>query len=239
MQKFPVLERSGAAAAPEEVTPVLPDYLVKTYHWTYLCERNVRLLDRELVVSFILWGRHRRLRDAAFAEFVPGQQVLQAACVYGDFSVALADHLGPGSRLDVIDIAPLQVERCRRKLSGLGQARVRRADAAVPVPAVYDAVCCYFLLHELPDGHKTAVVDALLGSVKPGGRVVFVDYDRPHWGHPLKLVMSTVFDTLEPFAKGLWEREIEGFATDASPYSWTKRRYFGGLYQKVVARRPS
>jgi ubiquinone/menaquinone biosynthesis C-methylase UbiE len=218
--------------------PQVPDYLWETYYWAYLNPRNVRLLDRDLVVSAILWGNHRRLRQAAFAEFRPGQSVLQPACVYGDFSRALARHLGPHGRLEVIDVASIQVARCQRKLRDFPQATVRHADSARLGSETYDAVCCYFLLHELPADYKRAVVDALLGSVVPGGKVIFIDYHKPHWAHPLKGITSLVFDTLEPFAKDLWSNEISHFASIADEFAWSKQTYFGNLFQRTIARRP-
>jgi len=71
--------------------------------------------------------------------------------------------------------------------------------------------------------------------VVPGGKVVFVDYHRPHWAHPLKPVMSLVFDTLEPFAKDLWDNEVSHYGGESDEFVWRKETYFGGLYQKVVA----
>ncbi len=222
---------------PRTRAPEVPAYLRNTYYWAYLNSRNVRLLDRELVVSVILWGQHQRLRREAFAELVPGQRVLQPACVYGDFSPALARYLGPRGCLDVIDVASIQVATCRRKLRNFPQATVRHADAAKPGGNAYDAVCCYFLMHELPNDYKRAVADALLESVVAGGKVIFVDYHKPHWAHPLKGITSVVFDTLEPFAKGLWRNEIADFASNATRYGWHKEIFSGGLFQKVVARR--
>ncbi len=219
--------------------PEIPAYLRDIYYWAYLNPRNVRLLDRELVVSVILWGQHRHLQRAAFAELPPGQRVLQPASVYGDFSSTLARHLGPRGRLEVTDIAPIQVASCRRKLRGLPQASVRLADARNPGGGPYDAVCCYFLMHELPEDYKHEVMDALLASVVPGGKVVFIDYHKPHWAHPLKGITSIVFDTLEPFAKSLWHHEISDFATDPGSFHWRQETYFGGLFQKVVAERRS
>jgi ubiquinone/menaquinone biosynthesis C-methylase UbiE len=217
--------------------PEIPDYLWEHYYWAYLNPRNVRLLDRELVVKVILWGQHRRLRGAAFAELEPGQHVLQPACVYGDFSGALAEHLGPQGNLEITDVAPIQLATTRRKLRNVRQATIRRADASRPDSKTYDAVCCYFLLHELPDDYKHGVIDSLLERVPPGGKVVFVDYHKPHWAHPLKPITSFVFDTLEPFAKSLWRHQIIDFASDPEPFSWRKQTYFGGLFQKVVAQR--
>lgn len=226
-----------APAARLGALPRVPDYLEETYHWAYLNPRNVALLDRQQVVSAILWGNDRRLRRAAFAQIEPGRKVLQAACVYGNFSRALARHIGPRGSLDVIDVVPLQVANCRRKLKGLPQATVRLADATAPGGGPYDAVSCFFLLHELPDDYKHTVIDALLGSLAPGGKAVFVDYHRPHWAHPLKGVMSIVFDLLEPFAKGLWNKSIADYASRGGDFAWRTQTFFGGLYQMTVARR--
>ena len=49
--------------------------------------------------------------------------------------------------------------------------------------------------------------------------------------------MSLIFDLLEPFAKSLWENDIERFASSAVDFVWSKQTYFGGLYQKAIARR--
>ncbi|MFQ5959360.1 MAG: rhodoquinone biosynthesis methyltransferase RquA, partial [Alphaproteobacteria bacterium] len=236
MQAGDLRRASPAVHAPPVLDSDVPAYLRDVYGWAYLNPRNVRLLDREAAVSVILWGNHRRLQRAAFAELRPGQTVLQPACVYGDFSPALARHLGPHGRLEVIDVARIQVARCRQKLRDFPQATARCANTARLTGKICDAVCCYFLLHELPDDYKHAVVDALLASVGPRGKVVFVDYHRPHPAHPLKPITSVVFDTLEPFAKSLWNNDISHFAGDRDRFAWSKETYFGGLFQKTVAR---
>ncbi len=219
----------------DNLTPKIPAYLSETYNWAYLTPASLMIFDHTPVVSAILWGNFNRLQRAAMREIRPGQTVLQPACVYGRLSPNLATHIGPDGHLDVIDVAPIQAENCRRKLAGYANTRVRVADATDPGGGPYDVVCCFFLLHELPDDYKHRVTDALLNAITPDGKVVFIDYHRPHPLHPLKPITSLVFDTLEPFAKGLWRREISGFASEAERFTWRKERYFGGLFQKVVA----
>lgn len=215
----------------------LPEYLVNTYTWAYLRPASLVLLDNAAVVGTILWGNYRRLVDAACGEFKRGQRVLQAASVYGNLSAELAAIVGVDGRLEVLDIAPLQVAHCRRKLAAYPQAEARIGDAAAPGGGLYDGVCCFFLLHEVPDDHKRAVVDGLLASVLPGGKVVFIDYHRTAPLHPMRLIMPWVFRWLEPFATGLIDREIVDFASQADDFIWHKQTYFGGLYQKVTAER--
>jgi SAM-dependent methyltransferase len=231
------IEKPGRGALRlHKFTPIVPAYLEEVYSWAYLNPRNVALLDRPWVVSAILWGNYGKLLRATLAEVRPGARVLQPACVYGDFSPRIAAHVGPRGRLDVADVAPLQVANCRRKLKPYPQARSCVRDAA-NLSGDYDTVCCFFLLHELPDAYKSKVVDALLECIRPGGKVIFVDYHRPHGAHPLKAVMSLVFEALEPFAKALWSAEIRDFAAKPERFAWSKKTYFAGMYQKTVARR--
>lgn len=215
----------------------LPDYLVRTYSWAYLRPHSLRLLDRHLVVNGILWGNYHALVRAACAEFARGDRVLQAASAYGNLSSCLATQIGGEGFLDVIDVAPLQVAHCRRKLAGRDNVQVRVADASIPGATGYDGVCCFFLLHEVPDLQKRRIVNALLAAVRPGGKVVFVDYHRPLRWHPLRPVMAAVFRWLEPFAKSLVSRSIIDFAERPQDFEWRKNTRFGALYQVVVVKR--
>jgi SAM-dependent methyltransferase len=233
------VETAGTSAENFEAlgTPAIPDYLQDTYYWAYLNPRNVKLLDREWVVKTILWQQHHRLMRAATAEIEAGQNVMQAACVYGNFSSLLAEHIGPKGRLQVFDVAEIQVRNCRRKLAKYEHASVTHQNVIHLRDQEFDVVCCYFLMHELPDEYKREAARTLLDQVRPGGKLVFVDYHKPHWAHPLKLITSIVFDTLEPYAKGLWREEIATIGGDDTRFDWRKETYFGGLFQKVVATR--
>lgn len=231
----------GASPADTDTLPAIPTvpeaapYMRDVYSWAYINPRNVHLLDHELVVSAILWGNHRQLQKAAFDEIPAGATVLQPACVYGLFSPSLAAHIGAEGHLDVVDVTPIQVASVKRKLQNFSHTTVRLGDSKYPAAKQYDVVCCYFLFHELPIDYKQMVVNALLASVRPGGKVVFVDYHKPHWAHPIKPITSLVFDTLEPFAKQLWRYEIADFADHAEAFSWKKDTYLGGLFQRTVA----
>lgn len=215
----------------------IPDYLSGPYNWAYLNRRNACLLDRDSVVAVILLGNHRRLRHAALVEVARGQSVLQAAHVYGCLIPELARRIGPTGHLDVIDMVPLQVALCKRKLRGMPQARVRVADACDPGSKTYDVVNCFFLLHEIPDLQKYAVVDALLAQVAPGGKAVFIDYHAPCAGHPLRPFYRRIFALFEPYAESIWHHEVRDFSRHADAFRWEKTTMFGGVFQKTVAYR--
>lgn len=228
---------SWRSSSHREATTI-PAYLREVYGWAYLNPTNAYLLDRDVVVNTILLGNNQRLRRALLGEITAGQRVLHVAHVYGCLIPEIAESVGHTGQLDVIDIVPLQAALCRRKLRDFPQAHVRIADAAQPGGGLYDAVTCFFLLHEIPDERKHAVVDALLASVVPGGKVIFVDYHGPARWHPLRGLMRGLMNWLEPFAESLWRHEIAEFASVPGDYRWQKQTLFGGLYQKTVAYRP-
>lgn len=105
--------------------------------------------------------------------------------------------------------------------------------------APFDAVCCFFLLHEVPEYYKHLIVNNALRNLRRGGKAVFIDYHQPSMLHPLRGFMQKIFRRPEPFAEALWHRDIESYARGPDHYRWRKSTYFGGLYQKVVAVRLS
>jgi SAM-dependent methyltransferase len=225
------------SSSPLTANPI-PDYLRNVYAWAYLTPWLTGFLDRKVVVQAILWGNAQGLIGDVLAAVKPGDRIFQPAAVYGSFSRQLAEQIGRHGRLDVRDIAPLQVALTRQKLAGLPQAYVACGNAVDPEQREFDAVACFFLLHEVPDDVKVQVIKAMLGLVRPGGKVIFVDYHRPHRWHPLKPVMKRVFAWLEPFALAMWSREIEEFAgSSGADFRWSKRTRFIGLYQTVIAER--
>ncbi len=217
----------------------VPAYMHDVYDWAYLNPRNVRLLDREIVVELILWGNGHRLKEALLTEIDPGATVLQAAHVYGTLITEIAAKLTHSNQLEVVEVAPVQAGRCREKLRDFPEAIVRLGDAATVRTTPKDMVSSFFLLHEVPSDYKRAVVNTLLGHVKEGGKAVFVDYHQPHWLHPLKPLMMVIFDLFEPFAKELCQHTISDYADDPDAFLWHTETYFGGLYQKTVAIRRS
>jgi len=222
----------------ELATKPVPDYLRKVYTWAYLTPWLTGILDRQVIVQAILWGNAQRLIGDVLALVKPGDRIFQPAAVYGNFSRQIANRIGRRGRLEVRDIAPLQVALTRDKLTDLPQANVARGDASDPEAREFDAVVCFFLLHEVPDDVKLQVVPAMLGLVRPGGQAIFVDYHRPSRWHPLKPVMHLVFTWLEPFALTMWSQEIEQLAgPHAAAFRWSKRTRFNGMYQVVIAER--
>lgn len=235
-----ITETLPAGPRQSEVEPVhLPRYLEQTYWWAYLHPAGVRLFERQWLVNLILWGNYAGLRDAALDELgaaITGR-VLQVACVYGDFTQRLAGRLAPGAQADVVDVAPVQLRNLRRKIGGHPDVRLHHQDSArLCFPdGAYDAAVVFFLLHEQPESARAHTIREAIRVVRPGGKVIFVDYHRPRMLNPFRYLMVPVLTLLEPFAMSMWRGEIADWLPPQTHVaSIRKETYFGGLYQKVV-----
>ena len=236
------LAESSAARSTLAPHPVPPDYLQQTYHWAYVTPEAVRRFERQWLVNLILWGNFARLRDLALDAFgsdLAGPS-LQIACVYGDLTACWATRHRDPAELEVIDVLPVQIDNLRRKLGAGSTVRAQLADAtALPhATASQERALLFFLLHEMPFDVRLAAVREAFRVVRPGGRIVFVDYHRPAPLHPLRLPMELILRTLEPFALDLWRGEIEElFPADMPPAEVRKSTSFGGLYQLIEVTR--
>ncbi len=221
----------------------IPDYLEKVYWWTYVRPWAVRFFERQWLVNAILFGNYVRLRDAALELMgarLPGK-TLQIACVYGDMTCRLAERVAAGGgRLDVVDVLPVQIENLHGKLPKGAPVRglVQNAAALNFPDGRYDRAILFFLLHEQPEEWKRKTLSEAFRVVRPGGRIVIVDYARPKWWNPFRYILPPALALLEPFALDLWRSELQSFLRPSTTLrSLTRQSVFGGLYQAVVIER--
>jgi hypothetical protein len=74
--------------------------------------------------------------------------------------------------------------------------------------------------------------------VRPGGKIVIIDYAEPRRWHPLRYLWRPLLAGLEPFALDLWRHEIARWLPKRRQACDLRRAsFFGGLYQKVVITR--
>jgi len=216
----------------------VPGYLAQTYWWAYVHPNAVRLFERQWLVNLILWGNFGRLREAALDALghrLEGR-TLQIACVYGDLTNRLRSRLTAGGSLDVVDVLRVQLDNLARKLRGDPRVGLIQGDSsALDIDsASYDRALLFFLLHEQPQEVRRRTIAEALRVVKPGGRLVIVDYHRPKLSNPLYLPMVGILKTLEPFAMDLWRHEIADWLPAGLVAAIEKRTSFGGLYQLLT-----
>lgn len=232
-------EQAAAQAVPV-TPPSIPDYLQDTYWWAYLHPKSFWFFEREWVVNLILWGNMKKLTNSVLddMDLKSGSEVLQVACVYGDFSNRLASHLAKSdSKLSIVDVAPIQISNVEKKLESHDNFSVHHQDStcmSFPDDSFEETVV-FFLLHEQPEGARRETVAEAIRVTRPGGRVIFVDYHGPKRSNPMRYVMKPILTMLEPFAMDLWREELPAFMPDeVSQDQISSNFYFGGLYQKVV-----
>jgi ubiquinone/menaquinone biosynthesis C-methylase UbiE len=218
----------------------VPEYLEKTYWWAYLHPRAVHFFERQWIINAILWGNYGRLRDAVLSEMgdsISGR-ILQVACAYGDFSTKLIKRLTPHSRLDVIDVAPVQLDNLNKKINPPQPTVFLTHQDSTDLSfedGSFDTVVLFFLLHEQPADIRAKTLREAIRVTKSGGKIIFMDYHKPTIFSPFRYIMVPILSTLEPFAMDLWRKEIIDWVPKPfTPASLEKKTYFGGLYQKVV-----
>ena len=220
----------------------VPAYLQKIYWWAYVHPNAVKVFEREWLVNLILFGNYRRLRDLALADLAeqPEGRTLQVACVYGDLTPRLNKALGGKGELNVIDVLPIQLENLKRKLpAGSGVKLWQRDSSALGFAnESFDQVLVFFLLHEQPDAVRRRTLAEACRVVKPGGKIVIVDYHRPSNWNPLSLPLQALLRKLEPYAHDLFSNELESFLPEDVKFAgMQKDLFYGGLYQKLVLTR--
>lgn len=219
---------------------VIPDYLSKKYWWAYIHPWAVKIFERQWLINLILWGNFTQLRDAALDAI--GAEItghtLQIACVYGDFTTRLTERLSAAAALDVVDIVPIQLQNLQRKLTPCAPIRLFQCNSAsldFAADAAYDQVVLFFLLHEQPAATRRATLREACRVIKPGGKIVILDYHPPAIWNPLRYLMYPVLRWLEPYALDLWRHELTTWLPGSvSLQRLTKQTWYGGLYQQIV-----
>ena len=231
---------SETALTTAHSAPEIPEYLQDTYWWAYLHPKSFYFFERKWVVNLILWGNMKRLTELVIEELTdkPQSRILQIACVYGEFSSKVADYLDKtGSRLEIVDVAPIQLENVEKKLIGSQNIGLHHLDSTSMTfaDASFDQTVVFFLLHEQPEDARRKTVEEAIRVTRPGGKVIFVDYHGPKRSNPMRYVMKPILSWLEPFAMDLWREELPAFfPASVKPEQIESEFYFGDLYQKIV-----
>lgn len=222
------------------VDKAVPAYLEKVYWWAYVRPWAIRFFERQWLTNAILFGNYVKLRDRALDLLgapLPGK-TLQIACVYGDMTNRLLSRVEEGDGvLDVVDVIPGQIENLKDKTrAGVGLRALLMDSASLDLPdGHYDRAVLFFLLHEQPEDWRRRTLSEAFRVVRPGGRIVIVDYARPKWWSPFRYLLPLPLGFLEPFALDLWREDVRTFfPPSARIRSLTRETAFGGLYQAVV-----
>ena len=229
------IEDAGKEGYKEE--NVVPEYLKSVYGKRYFHPLIAKMFDDEwtaAVGSFFYGGK---LTKSVVNEIMEGYDVLQLGLASGTFEREIAQKMNSKGNYVIEDIAPQHIEAFRPRVSAWLNVTVRERDFTIPDNSLYDAVIGYFVLHEMPDNRKRAVLKRAFEALKPNGKMIFVDYAPPEKSHPFGYAVKMFNRLYEPFAETLLYHEIESFAPKTDKLIWDKKTFFGGLYQCVIAQR--
>lgn len=132
----------------------------------------------------LLLGRERAFRGrlVSLARLEPGQAVLDVGCGTGTLAIAASRRVGPTGRVHGIDASPQMIARARRKAAkaGLDVAFAQGVVQQLPYEdRQFDAVLSTLMLHHLPVPAREQCVREIRRVLRPGGRVLAVDFGAP------------------------------------------------------------
>lgn len=135
-------------------------------------------------VSLLTLGRRAQLRQAtiALADIAPGAFVLEVGCGTGDVALAARPLAGAAGRVIGIDPSPgmLAVARAKAARAALAVDFHLGVIEALAFPAhTFDLVLSSLMMHHLPEELKIQGLAEIARVLKPGGRLVVVDFMRP------------------------------------------------------------
>jgi ubiquinone/menaquinone biosynthesis C-methylase UbiE len=142
----------------------------------------------DLLAWLFTRGRERELRERiiSLAGLGPGAAVLDIGCGTGTLAIASTRHVGASGTVHGIDASPPMIARATRKAEKAGVNAVFQLAAAEQLPYPdhrFDIVLSTMMLHHLPRTTREQCAREIKRVLKPGGRVLAVDFGgRQHGG---------------------------------------------------------
>ncbi len=138
--------------------------------WTY-----------DALVWLLTGGRERAFRQKIlrFARLQPGETVLDVGCGTGSLAIAAKQQVGPSGKVIGLDASPEMLARAVKKARKAGvEINFEKGPAqALPFPdGQFDAVLSTVMLHHLPRKSREECAREMRRVLKPGGRVLAVDF---------------------------------------------------------------
>lgn len=136
-------------------------------------------------VSWLLTrGRERAFRERLvdLARIELGEAVLDVGCGTGTLALAAKRRVGPGGVVYGIDASPEMIARARKKAvkADAGVVFQTAVVESLPFPdARFDVVLSTLMLHHLPRPAREQCVREIRRVLRPGGRLLAVDFATP------------------------------------------------------------
>ncbi|WP_281276556.1 class I SAM-dependent methyltransferase [Tengunoibacter tsumagoiensis] len=122
----------------------------------------------------------RKIMD--LAQFQPGEAVLDVGCGTGSMTQLIGQCVGVTGTIYGLDPGPKQIARAQAKANQSGLSITYQVGVIEHLPypdQSFDVVLSTFMMHVLPDNVKQQGLAEIVRVLKPGGRVIIVDFKRP------------------------------------------------------------
>jgi ubiquinone/menaquinone biosynthesis C-methylase UbiE len=123
-----------------------------------------------------------RKETLRYATLTSGELVLDVGCGTGVLTRMAAEAVGPSGKAIGIDPAPKMISLARKNAAFFSNSAEFRLAVIENLPfdnETFDAVLSSAMIHHLPPDLKHAGLLEVKRVLKPGGRLVVVDIDRP------------------------------------------------------------
>jgi ubiquinone/menaquinone biosynthesis C-methylase UbiE len=199
--------------------------------------RSPRFYD--WLVRVLTLGGERKFRrwTLNLAELQPGEAVLDVGCGTGTLLIEAALRVGESGAARGIEPSSEMVAHARRKARAEGVTIGVQEGSADHLPfsdASFDVVFCTMVFHHLPSGMRADVIGEMVRVLRPDGRLVLVDLERPLTAYAA-ISLITLFHRVSRVTMPDWH-EIEQILNQRG-FAYIDRRTLGKALGVIVARR--